>query len=95
MLVRTPCSTIFVKSRLLPRRDSRFNSNMILSRKLKVLNGDDFEMRWATPEDFNEMRIMPRMLLDHLPENVMKTIDAVLDCQQTEIGLDVAEITVI
>lgn len=52
-------------------------------------------MRWASPEDFNEMRIMPRMLLDHLPENVLKTIDAVLDCQQTEIGLDVAEITII
>ena len=64
-------------------------------RQLKILNGDDFEMRWATPEDFNEMRIMPRMLLDHLPENVLKTIDAVLDCQETEIGLDVAEITVI
>ncbi len=38
---------------------------------------------------------MPRMLLDHLPENVLKTLDAVMECQQTEIGLDVAEITVI
>lgn len=65
------------------------------AKKLRIMNGDDFEMRWATPEDFNEMRIMPRMLLDHLPENVMKTIDAVLECQQTEIGLDVAEITII
>ncbi|KAK7590855.1 hypothetical protein V9T40_002468 [Parthenolecanium corni] len=65
------------------------------AKKLRIENGDDYEMRWASPEDFNEMRIMPRMLLDHLPENVLKTIDAVLDCQQTEIGLDVAEITII
>lgn len=52
-------------------------------------------MRWATAEDFMEMRIMPRMLLDHLPENVFKTLNAIMECQQTEIGMDVAEITVI
>ncbi|XP_065203555.1 diacylglycerol lipase-beta [Planococcus citri] len=65
------------------------------AKKLKVLNGDDFEMRWATCEDFLEMRIMPRMLLDHLPENVFKTLNAIMECQQTEIGMDMPEITVI
>lgn len=36
-------------------------------------------MRWATAEDFIELRVMPRMLLDHLPENVCKTLETVLE----------------
>ncbi|XP_049866901.1 diacylglycerol lipase-beta isoform X2 [Pectinophora gossypiella] len=38
-----------------------------------------YEMRWACPEDFMELQVMPRMLLDHLPENVHRTIETVLE----------------
>ncbi|XP_041976956.1 diacylglycerol lipase-beta isoform X1 [Aricia agestis] len=38
-----------------------------------------YEMRWACPEDFMELQVMPRMLLDHLPENVHRTIQTVLE----------------
>lgn len=35
-------------------------------------------MRWSTAEEFMELKVMPRMLLDHLPENVFKTLDTLL-----------------
>nr|XP_034840765.1 sn1-specific diacylglycerol lipase beta isoform X3 [Maniola hyperantus] len=38
-----------------------------------------YEMRWACPEDFMELQVMPRMLLDHLPENVHRTIQTVIE----------------
>lgn len=41
-----------------------------------------FEMRWACPEDFMELQVMPRMLLDHLPENVYETMETVLNERQ-------------
>uniref|UniRef100_A0A1B6GYQ6 Uncharacterized protein n=1 Tax=Cuerna arida TaxID=1464854 RepID=A0A1B6GYQ6_9HEMI len=44
-----------------------------------------YEMRWLSPDSFDELRVMPRMLLDHLPENVYKVITTVLDEQETEI----------
>uniref|UniRef100_A0A8D9AJR1 sn-1-specific diacylglycerol lipase n=1 Tax=Cacopsylla melanoneura TaxID=428564 RepID=A0A8D9AJR1_9HEMI len=54
---------------------------------------ETFEMRWAScVNDFNELRIMPRMLLDHLPENVHKTVCTVLEEQRTEIGYELSEI---
>ncbi|XP_050680765.1 diacylglycerol lipase-beta isoform X2 [Leptidea sinapis] len=37
-----------------------------------------YEMRWACPEDFIELQVMPRMLLDHLPENVYRTIETIV-----------------
>ncbi|XP_017777073.1 PREDICTED: sn1-specific diacylglycerol lipase beta-like [Nicrophorus vespilloides] len=40
--------------------------------------GPSYEMRWATAEDFMDLKVMPRMILDHLPENVYKTLDTVL-----------------
>ncbi|CAH0555976.1 unnamed protein product [Brassicogethes aeneus] len=46
--------------------------------------GPSYEMRWATAEDFMEVKAMPRMLLDHLPENVYKTIDTVLREQKID-----------
>ncbi|CAH0394561.1 unnamed protein product [Bemisia tabaci] len=58
-------------------------------------SGETFEMRWAHPEDFVELRIMPRMLLDHLPDNIHKTIRTVLDEQITEITMDMNEITIL
>ncbi|XP_053625212.1 diacylglycerol lipase-beta-like isoform X2 [Plodia interpunctella] len=42
-----------------------------------------FEMRWACAEDFMELQVMPRMLLDHLPENVHRTIQTVIDERHT------------
>lgn len=60
----------------------------------KAGNGDSFEMRWVPAEDFTEIRIMPRMLLDHLPENVYKTLDTVINEQRTEI-VDYDEIAII
>lgn len=41
-----------------------------------------YEMRWASPEDFTELKVMPRMLLDHLPDNILRTLNAVLDQQK-------------
>ncbi|XP_050533463.1 diacylglycerol lipase-beta [Daktulosphaira vitifoliae] len=58
-------------------------------------NEYNYEMRWASPEDFKELRVMPRMFLDHLPENVLKTIDCVLKEQKTEIGFDLAQLSII
>ena len=43
-------------------------------------------MRWAQPEDFMELTVMPRMLLDHLPENVERAL-ATLIRQQDELPL--------
>lgn len=59
----------------------------------KAGNEDSFQMKWVSAEDFTEMRIMPRMLLDHLPENVYKTLDLVINEQCTEI-VDYNEIVV-
>ncbi|KAM3963122.1 diacylglycerol lipase-beta-like [Aphomia sociella] len=42
-----------------------------------------YEMRWACPEDFMELQVMPRMLLDHLPENVHRTIQTVIEEKHT------------
>lgn len=48
--------------------------------------GPSYEMRWATAEDFTELKVMPRMLLDHLPENVYKTLDTVLREQRDDVS---------
>ncbi|EFA10154.1 diacylglycerol lipase-beta [Tribolium castaneum] len=48
--------------------------------------GPSYEMRWATAEDFMELKVMPRMLLDHLPENVYKTLDTVLREQRDDVS---------
>ncbi|XP_049776823.1 diacylglycerol lipase-beta-like [Schistocerca cancellata] len=44
--------------------------------------GPDYEMRWAIAEEFTEFRIMPRMLLDHLPENVYDILGKIIRDQQ-------------
>jgi sn1-specific diacylglycerol lipase len=48
--------------------------------------GPSYEMRWATAEDFMELKVMPRMLLDHLPENVYKTLDIILREQRDDVS---------
>ncbi|XP_066995653.2 diacylglycerol lipase-beta isoform X2 [Anabrus simplex] len=45
--------------------------------------GPSYEMRWAVAEEFTEFRVMPRMLLDHLPENVYDALETMLQEQQT------------
>lgn len=40
-------------------------------------------MRWATPEEFMELKVMPRMLLDHLPDNILKTLTILLEQQKS------------
>lgn len=51
--------------------------------------GPTFEMRWATAEDFMELKVMPRMFLDHLPENVYKTLDTLLKEQKEVVGEEI------
>lgn len=41
-------------------------------------------MRWCQPEEFQEFKVMPRMVLDHLPDNVFKTLTTILDEQKTQ-----------
>lgn len=48
--------------------------------------GPTYEMRWATAEEFMEIKVEPRMLLDHLPENVEKVLDTVLSEQTIDIS---------
>lgn len=43
-----------------------------------------YEMRWAQAEEFTKLSVMPRMLLDHLPENVEQALATLLE-QQNEI----------
>lgn len=43
-------------------------------------------MRWAEAEDFMEMVVMPRMLLDHLPENLERALATLIE-QQKEFPL--------
>lgn len=49
------------------------------SKKQKVKS--KYEMRWAEPEDFLEMVVVPRMFLDHLPENIEKVLNTLLEQQ--------------
>jgi sn1-specific diacylglycerol lipase len=43
-------------------------------------------MRWATAEDFTELKVMPRMLLDHFPDNIHKTLTKILEDQKPTSG---------
>lgn len=42
-----------------------------------------FEMRWAAPEDFLEIKVMPRMMLDHFPNNINYAFTKILKEQKT------------
>ncbi|CAB0010550.1 unnamed protein product [Nesidiocoris tenuis] len=83
-----------------PRRESRFGqgfrdvSQLRFSFDRRTDDETTYEMRWLTPEDLLELRIMPRMLLDHFPYNLLKAIATVLEEQRTEI-IDYPEITLI
>ncbi|XP_066139540.1 diacylglycerol lipase-beta-like [Euwallacea fornicatus] len=49
-------------------------------------SGPGYEMRWAIAEDFMELKVMPRMLLDHLPDNVYKVLDTILREQRDNVS---------
>ncbi|XP_071573834.1 diacylglycerol lipase-beta-like isoform X1 [Temnothorax nylanderi] len=40
-----------------------------------------YEMRWAQAEEFTKLTVMPRMLLDHLPENIERALATLLEQQ--------------
>ncbi|XP_008558355.1 diacylglycerol lipase-beta [Microplitis demolitor] len=48
----------------------------------KSKKDQQYEMRWAQAEDFMELSVMPRMLLDHLPENLEIALGTLLKQQQ-------------
>lgn len=37
------------------------------------------ELRWAGKDHFTQLRVMPRMILDHLPENILAALDNLLE----------------
>lgn len=50
--------------------------------KKSGIEGSKFAVRWAIAEEFMQLAVMPRMILDHLPENVDKVLDTILHEQQ-------------
>ncbi|XP_078053515.1 diacylglycerol lipase-beta isoform X2 [Augochlora pura] len=40
-----------------------------------------YGMRWAQPEEFKELIVMPRMLLDHLPETIEHAVNTLIKQQ--------------
>ena len=60
-----------------------------LEKKSKT-GGPTYEMRWSKPEDFTEFQIMPRMMLDHLPDNVFKTLTTILEEQKATKDLNLS-----
>ncbi|XP_017792702.1 PREDICTED: sn1-specific diacylglycerol lipase beta-like [Habropoda laboriosa] len=51
------------------------------SNKKQNVKEKKYEMRWAQPEEFTELMVVPRMLLDHLPENIEKALSTLLEQQ--------------
>lgn len=56
--------------------------SLLICRKMKT-GGPTYEMRWCQPEEFQEFKVMPRMLLDHLPDNVFKTLTTIIEEQKS------------
>lgn len=49
-----------------------------------------YELKWAQPEDFCEMKLMPRMFNDHFPHNIFETVTNILrDTMNTGSALSV------
>lgn len=68
--------------------------SLFLHRKSKIGPTPTFEMRWASAEDFMELKVMPRMLLDHFPDNILKTLTTVLE-QQKSIETSISSLDVV
>lgn len=41
-------------------------------------------MKWCQAEEFQVFRVMPRMVLDHLPDNVFKCLTTILEEQKVQ-----------
>ncbi|KAL7022366.1 hypothetical protein ACKWTF_012212 [Chironomus riparius] len=54
-----------------------------MEKKTKT-GGPTYEMKWCQPEEFQEFRVMPRMVLDHLPDNVFKCLTTILEEQKVQ-----------
>nr|XP_012219992.1 PREDICTED: sn1-specific diacylglycerol lipase beta-like isoform X2 [Linepithema humile] len=50
--------------------------------KKQLMKERKYEMRWAQAEEFTKLSVMPRMLLDHLPENMEKALTRLLEQQK-------------
>lgn len=58
----------------------------------KKSTSSTYEMRWASPEDFVEMKVQPRMLLDHFPQNILKVLTTILKDRKSDSILSVDKI---
>lgn len=55
--------------------------NSYISKK-QLAKERKYEMRWAQAEEFTKLTVMPRMLLDHLPENIERALATLLEQQK-------------
>lgn len=62
------------------------NKKRTKTERKSTVSGPGYEMRWAVAEDFMELKIMPRMVRDHLPENVYKILDTILREQRDNVS---------
>lgn len=69
-------------SNILKIFNNKLICNIFSCRKKLKIKEKIFEMRWAQPEEFTELIVMPRMLLDHLPENVGKVLNRLAEQQK-------------
>lgn len=63
-----------------------FNIFIIKFFRKSKTGGPVYEMRWATAEDFTELKVMPKMFLDHLPDNVFKALTTIMEDQKSAIA---------
>ncbi|XP_020283723.1 sn1-specific diacylglycerol lipase beta-like isoform X2 [Pseudomyrmex gracilis] len=70
---------LFIAGRIL--HISRCKPEQIEGKKKELAKEKTYEMRWAQAEEFTTLSVMPRMLLDHLPENIEKAVATLLEQQ--------------
>lgn len=54
---------------------------MLFDRKKQKRDELKYEMRWAQPEEFPDLIVMPRMVLDHLPKCIEKALTTLVEQQ--------------
>ncbi|XP_031774668.1 sn1-specific diacylglycerol lipase beta-like [Apis florea] len=72
---------LYTSGKILHITERNIDKSDIKKEKLKIKE-KTFEMRWAQPEEFTELIVMPRMLLDHLPENLGKVLNRLAEQQK-------------
>ncbi|XP_053623661.1 diacylglycerol lipase-beta-like isoform X2 [Plodia interpunctella] len=71
-----------VMPRAFPESDRLYNAGRILHITKNKSTGKSepkYRMTWASPEEFRDIMVMPRMLFDHMPENVHHAIKTALE----------------